>query len=109
MIDPRLLVAGAALIASFSAGWLVHGWKYDAEQLAAQTAKEEAFGKALERVNGISTGLQTTLDALGEKRTMTTKEIFHETVKTEYRCLVPAAGVGLYNRAAAESANTGKP
>ena len=99
----------AISIALFCAGWVVHGWKYDAEQFAAQGAKEKAFNAALNRVNGISQGLQTTLDELGTKRTLTTKEIFHETTKTEYRCVVPTSGVSLYNRAAAESAVTGKP
>lgn len=115
-MNPLLLKLGLKLGAlaislaiAFSSGWIVHGWKYDAEQLAAQTAKEKAFAAALDRVNGISAGLQTTLDDLSAKKAITTKEIFHETVKTEYRCLVPATGISLYNRAAAESADSGKP
>lgn len=112
-MNPLLIKAGAILAVlaiSFSGGWIVHGWKYDAEQLAAQTANEKAFKVALDAVNGISAKLQTTTDGLDKKRMVTTKEIFHETTKEIYTaCILPESGRMLYNNAAAESAVTSKP
>lgn len=93
----------------FSSGWITNNWRHDAEELAAQTAAEEAFNTALIAVNGISAKLQETTDALDKKRMMTTKEIFHETTKIEYRCPVPESGRLLYNNAAAETSATREP
>jgi tellurite resistance protein len=109
MIDPRIAVVGAALIVSFASGWITNGWRHDAEELAVQTAAEKAFNAALFNVNGISAKLQATTDALDKKRMVTTKEIFHETTKIEYRCILPESGRLLYNSAAAETAVTGEP
>ena len=94
---------------AFISGWMVNGWRHDAEQVAAQTAAEKAFRMALDEVNAISGRLQTTTDELEKKRMKTTKEIHHETTKVEYRCSIPDSGRLLYNAAAAESATPGKP
>lgn len=103
-------VAAVVFAAGFSSGFLVNGWRHDAEELAAQTAAEKAFNSALVAVNGISANLQTTTDALDKKRMVTTKEIFHETTKEIYTaCILPESGRMLYNNAAAESAIASKP
>lgn len=102
-------IAGVVFITGFSSGWLVNGWRHDAEELAAQTAAEKAFNSALVAVNGISANLQATTDALDKKRMVTAKETFHETTKVEYRCILPDSGRLLYNRAAAETATPGEP
>lgn len=106
-MNPLFIKIGSAvvsLIAAFAVGWLVHGWKYDAEQLAVETAKEAAFKVALDKVQVISDKLQTTTDALEKKRMVTTREVINETTKVEYRCVLPEPGRLLYNAAAAESA-----
>ena len=83
----------AALLASaFISGWMVNGWRHDAEQVAAQTAAEKAFRLALDKVNAISGKLQTTTDELEKKRMKTIKEIFNETTRIEYRCVLPDTG-----------------
>ena len=105
----KQLALAALLVGAFISGWMVNGWRHDAEQLAAQTAAEKAFRLALDEVNAISGRLQTTTDELEKKRMKTTKEVFNETTRIEYRCILPSAGRLLYNAAAAESATPGKP
>lgn len=102
----KIAIAAAIFVFGIASGWLVHGWKYDAEQLAIRTAQEIAFNKALKGVNSISEGLQDTLDRLEKNKFVTAKEVFHETTKTEYRCVLPESGRLLYNRAAASSATS---
>ena len=106
----KQLAITALLAGAFISGWMVNGWRHDAEQVAAQTAAEKAFRLALDEVNAISGRLQTTTDELEKKRMKTVKEIFNETTKIEYRdCVLPDTGRLLYNAAAAESAAASKP
>lgn len=46
-MNPRLLLAAVALLAAFSCGWLVNGWRIDAEISAdaAQALKEAEDGR----------------------------------------------------------------
>jgi len=105
----KQLAIAALLASAFYLGWTVNGWRHDAEQVAAQTAADKAFRLALDEVNAISGRLQTTTDELEKKRMKTTKEVFNETTRIEYRCVLPDTGRLLYNAAAAESAITSKP
>jgi len=99
----KLGLAGVIFILGVASGWLVHQWKSDSEQLSAQSASEKAYRKAAERAEALGQSLQTTLDRIGDKRLSSTKEIFHETTKIEYRCLLPESGRLLYNSAVASS------
>lgn len=36
MIDPRIIIAGVIVSVSFAGGWIVHGWKFDADNAALQ-------------------------------------------------------------------------
>lgn len=101
-----LLAASAAL---FYSGWTVNQWRHDANELAERTAAEAAFRIALDEVSAISEKLQSTTDDLEKKRMKTTKEIYNETVRVEYRCPLTSDGVRLYNSAASESATSREP
>lgn len=98
MIDPRLYIGAAALVVSFASGWLVHGWKYDADKLGEEKARSDAYAKAVDKANQSSAQLESALSKLEANRFVTLKETHHETAKVEYRCSVPASGVQLFNR-----------
>lgn len=90
-------------------GWMGHAWKtgYDEKESVLRAAK--AYQLATDRMNSLSASLQATVEAIGEKKLTNTKEVFHETTKVEYRCVLPESGRLLYNRAAAETAAPGQP
>ena len=104
----RIIVLVGLLAGSFGSGWTVNQWRHEAETAAEITATEKAFHLAVERINGISAKLQATTDELDKKRMKTTKEIFNETTKIEYRCILPDSGRVLYNQAVNPAA-TGEP
>lgn len=109
MIDPRLYIAAASLAVSFTAGWLVHGWKYDANRLADEKERANAYIEAVKKSDEASQKLQNVLSQLEKNRFVVTKELHHETTKLEYsNCLLPDSGRVLFNRSA-ESADTSKP
>jgi hypothetical protein len=95
----RIILLVGLLAGAFGSGWTINQWRHDAESAAEATAAEAAFHLAIERINGISAKLQTTTDELDKKRMKTTKEIFNETTKIEYRCNLPESGRLLYNQA----------
>lgn len=109
-MNPLQTLGIAALVFALgsSSGWLVHGWQYDASQLASEQASEKAFHQAVKATNELSGKLQASIDGMEKNRLITTKEIIHETTKTEYRCLLPESGRLLYDAAAQESTITGK-
>lgn len=48
--DPRIYVLLAIVAASFGAGWMVNGWKTDAEMLAVAETRKAAIAGAAEAI-----------------------------------------------------------
>lgn len=108
MLEKLGLLAVIFLLGA-SGGWIAHVWKTGYEEKEAVLKASLAYQAAAKRMDGLSADLQVRIDAIGEKKFTSTKEVFHETTKVEYRCVLPESGRLLYNRAAAETAATGQP
>lgn len=103
-MNPLALKAIAAftlLALAFTSGWVVHGWKYGAEQRAAEKDRADAYVAAVDKADKASAALDKAVATLQENRFITIKELHHETSKIEYRCVLPDAGRVLFNKSAA--------
>lgn len=101
----KLAVYAAAFTLAFTSGWMVHGWKYEASQLATEKERNDAYIKSVEAANKTSAELDGVLATLQANKFVTVKELRHETTKQTYTdCKLPDAGRVLFNKSA-EPAN----
>ncbi len=103
----KLGLTGVILLIGISLGWWLHQWKSNSDQLISEKASEKAYREAAKKAEDVGTNLQLAIDKIGENKLSSTKEVFHETAKIEYRCILPESGRLLYNSAVATG--TGSP
>lgn len=103
MID-KLIILGCAALLAFVGGYKVSDWKHNSEARQAEQLQRVADDKDRERVESISVTYQQLTTELQRIRSNVKTEVFHETHKIEYRCIVPDSGQLLIN-AAIDSAN----
>ncbi|WP_020476603.1 hypothetical protein [Zavarzinella formosa] len=93
----------AACLACFVAGWTIQGWRWDASEKKAVEAAMEQQAADIERANAKSSALERELASQSELNRTLQGRITRETRQTSYRCVLPVAGLSLFN-----DARTGK-
>jgi len=103
MIDKLIILACVSLFA-FIGGYKVSDWKHNSDARYLEQLQRTADDKDRERVEAISTTYQQLTAELQRIRSNVKTEVFHETHKIEYRCIIPDSGQLLIN-SAIDSAN----
>lgn len=61
-MNPRLLLAAGAILASFACGWMVNGWRMDAEALEAAEHAAEALRERTAERDALAASLRASND-----------------------------------------------
>lgn len=89
----------ALLGVTFASGWKVAAWRCEADANARQRQEVADANAAMDAVRGVSAAYQGILSELRRLESINRVEVQRETIRTEYRCVLPAAGGLLLDRA----------
>lgn len=94
-INLRFIVIIVTLSLSFLSGWWINGWRWEAKAYVLEQ-KYTKQALAIQKLTEDYLIIQKTKDA---RQNIITKQVYLETTKPEYSCIIPPAGLLILNKA----------